>query len=458
MTIRLGKVGRGLAVFTALLILFGGILLFLFWAIGTSPSTEQSNRNAPRVGSPNANQEEELSKKKSVAEIAQSLSQTIGEIKAARDTAINIRDDPRQGFMKEACPAVDALVKRDGNISTAQRVAAAREGNCDRYLEKFYAYYDNLEQLVAQQPRQLSQAESQVASLNTLLPDESQGDSPTNSISWPALLWITAASIIAPLIVFSLVAVEHFSSRRDITAALSQGFSTVNSSLGHLHQVLSLPVQSGLVVRGAEVFGQERTASDTKQEDQRFKQFLSAFSSELNQGFLKLQKSFESILKSLDTIGLRLESPSERTQSRPPAQQSGAADIQPSPPSPPPSSHQDEDDDPVLPPPMFVSIYKTKFNLMDGVGASYQPGYLEKKQEGELSVFADKQGKIYYLIPNDKYLQTPSYFHQKYAAYYESPDIQAGYIEITAPAVVQREGELWRLKRKGTLTTQRTRD
>ena len=426
--------GRALLAIIIVFLLIGGVLLFWYLVNSTDSG---NNRTAPslttqieRGGKPSeatttspatqGNREEEIN----------AINQLISRINAAYEKARNHKEGQSEGYMNEPCDPVGQLESENKTITASERIIVANKSKCFNHIAKFDGYYADLENLFVETGK-IEQISARLA----VLINNNAGVSPVaksnNGFSWGFLGWVVAASFLLLLLFTSRI----FTVQRNVVETISQGFDRVTGSLEQLRSTWSSPVRVEGVGGGQiAAFGQESGRSNT---------LPSTISSEVRQGFADLKESFKPILKSLDQNVNRLAGQSAPTGDATPAARK----------KPRPASSSSEHSS--LPSPMLVSKYKDQFILVDSVTSGFQKGYLEKNSTGELSVLKDEQSGNFYLIPNDEWLQTPSYFHQKYAAYYEATNLGVGSIEVTSPAIVRPEGCQWYLERKGVLTTQK---
>ena len=402
---------------------------------------KQTGANAQGSGTPRAIQPPATAASDDAGKLAQTLKQTVAELKSSRAQVI----ESEQSYRREGCPKVDDEEKRlqPGQTLTVSRRITTADG-CKNYLAGFDAYHTNLEKFVKETGK-LDQLQSQIDNLSAATRTSPPVADSTDSLSWTSLLWVVVASIITSLVIFLFITGKRLFNQGDIVAVLSHGFLTIRQSLEQLQSTLSASGQLEVAGQGAQEHSGQRATPD--QGAKQATQLSDALSKDVRHGFSNVQESLKLILSKLDKNLFRPANQSD--------QQRGAAAVGPEPPRP--SAPVDDASSPssASPPPMTVSRYKTTFGVVDCVTPGYKTGYLEKGDGGELSVFKDERAKKYYLIPNSEWLQTPSYFHQKYAAYYDALHLQVGSIEVTSPAIVRPEGSQWCLERKGTLTIKR---
>ncbi|HWS99951.1 MAG TPA: hypothetical protein VN256_06875 [Pyrinomonadaceae bacterium] len=432
------KYSRLLVALAAFCFVLAGVLVWYLVTPGAEEgragAPDQTRANAPSSGSPKDARSPAAAATDDAEQIAQTLKQTITKLKASRAQVIVSKEK----YIREGCPNVTKLQEKlnPGEALSASRRIATAEG-CNDYINDFNDYHNNLEKF-AEVTSQLDQLPSQVDALNAAVHNVPPAADSTGGLSWTSLLWVVVASIVTSLAIFLFITGKRLLDQGNVVAALTSGFSAMRTSLEGLQNTLSASALPEAAGGGAE--GQR---FEPDQGAKRATQLSNALSDEVRQGFSNIHESLRPVLSKLDKYLLGLVKQSD--------QQRGAAAASsetPRPPAPAGDSHS-------APPPMTVSKYKTTFGVVDCVNPGYKTGYLEKSDGGELSIFKDERAEKFYLIPNREWLQTPSYFHQKYAAYYDALNLQAGSIEVTSPAIVRPEGAQWCLERKGTLTIKR---
>jgi hypothetical protein len=429
MTIGRGKMRQALVVSVVLCLLLAGI--YFLWPINSAPTT--SNPQTAATYTPDSAVAD--ANNSNADELAQALKEHLEKIKSLRREA----EEPFNIYLSDSCLPAG---KRQGEIVDPKKLAEL--SRCDNSIEKFAAYHEKLAALF-ENTKNLGPMETLVASLQAKaeLGEQQQRQPPSSTSKEGSLLtsflWGMAATLVISAVMLLPLMGKNFFSQRLMASTISQGFVSVNDSLSRLHEALTRPERLELVPEKVHAASHPTAKQAKAQADEQAHWSFNALSSEVRQGFSNLQSSLKPVLQHLDMYLVRLANQHDRQANQTPFKRE---------PRKPPSQAHELSPLPAMP----VKEYKTKFSVVDCVNPGYQTGYLEKTQNGELSVYQDDRSKEYYLIPNDERLQTPSYFHQKYAAYYDAIELRAGSIEVISPATVRPEGAQWRLKRKGTLT------
>lgn len=426
MTIRRGKKRRALVVLAVLCLLAASV--FFFWLMNSAPTTLNPQANE----TPAANSAAAVDNNSNADQLALMLNQHLRKIKSIRHEA----EEPFKLYLNDRCDSADKM--QGERVDLKRLVELAR---CQNSVEKFAAYHEKLDALF-KSTENFGPIETLVASLQAKakLGEQQTGRDTSKDGSFStSFLWGMAASLAVSALILLLLMGRNFSSQRLMAATISQGFGALNDSLGRLHDVLIRPEQSEPSQGDAKESSRLVAISGNAQGDEQARSSFDALSTEVRQGFSSLQESLRPTLHNLDKYLLRLVNQSDK--------QSDATPVKPEAEKPPSQALELS-----KPPPMRVKEYKKKFSVVECVNPGYQTRYLEKNHNGELSVLKDTRSEKYYLIPNNEWLQTPSYFHQKYAAYYDVVELRAGSIEVTSPAIVRPDGSQWFLERKGTLT------
>lgn len=426
---------------SVLLLQFGALLAYLYWWRGDTKTTAGP-------------QEERL---RAVGAIVAGLE----TIKAARERALQ----DRRGYEEENCPALERLKTAQPPDPTFPAKLAAVGQHCPDRANKLEKYLGSVQGLLGS-VGEVETIDRQVAALKPWVLDGGGGAPspppvrPADGPSWYALLLAAVISVAVSVAVSAALAM-FFAERNSAGAqrsavVLANGFSTVNESLRQVHDALSEWARSAL----ANAASESRAGRDGKGEHagtaERAAHTPHPLAAEVRQGFNDLQGV-------LRAIGERLATPKQQPAPPPAASvrqsaaPSSAPPETPSPsPAPPSPSSSPTAREPHRPTPeaMPVEVYKQRFEATAGVSAAYTKGFLEANADGKLLVLRDERANLHYLIPKDERLQTPSFFNQDYATYYEGDvDLKPGLILILKPATVSPAGALWRLESRGRLTT-----
>lgn len=400
---------------------------------------------------------------------ARAIDQIVGEINAARARAQNARDGAG-GYEQEGCGPVNRLEAQGRQLTASERIAAAAN-QCANYTQKFNAYHSSLEELLVKAGK-VGTIGAQVEALRAQKPSGNVTPTPEPAAggpSWLALLLAAAVSVAASVAASAALFVffagrELRGGQQQSAAVLANGFSTVNESLRQVHAALSEWARAALASDDAEGRAGRAGKSGRAGAAERAAQPLHPLAADVRQGFKELQGVLRNISDKLSALTTRPAPPPAASDGREPAASPSSAPApSPLPPAPPSSpslspsalsSPTAREPHPPTPEAMLVEGYKQRFEATAGVSAAYKAGYLETDADGKLLVLRDERANLHYLIPKEERLQTPSFFNQDYATYYDGDvDLKPGLILILKPATVSPAGAFWRLETKGRLTT-----